>query len=258
MRDHPRVCGEKCGPLRWGPEMPGSPPRMRGKASRGGLILKDDGITPAYAGKSIQTFQFVQYHRDHPRVCGEKLSISSAHISQTGSPPRMRGKARMILIHVNGERITPACAGKRRRAFLHGRPGWDHPRVCGEKSFSKSPASSRRGSPPRVRGKGGIGIYSTFTHGITPACAGKSCSGCCSCSCAGDHPRVCGEKSKEVAEYASKAGSPPRVRGKVEPFKGSMYQSRITPACAGKSTKQEKHRDKAKDHPRVCGEKCHG
>ena len=49
---------------------------------------------------------------DHPRVCGEKLSISSAHISQTGSPPRMRGKASMILIHVNGERITPAYAGK--------------------------------------------------------------------------------------------------------------------------------------------------
>ena len=127
--------------------------------------------------------------------------------------------------------------------------------MCGEKSFSKSPASSRRGSPPRVRGKGGIGIYSTFTHGITPACAGKSCSGCCSCSCAGDHPRVCGEKSKEVAEYASKAGSPPRVRGKVEPFKGSMYQSRITPACAGKSNLQPACRGAPWDHPRVCGEK---
>ena len=127
--------------------------------------------------------------------------------------------------------------------------------MCGEKSFSKSPASSRRGSPPRVRGKGGIGIYSTFTHGITPACAGKSCSGCCSCSCAGDHPRVCGEKSKEVAEYASKAGSPPRVRGKVEPFKGSMYQSRITPACAGKRTCKTQSLAATWDHPRVCGEK---
>ena len=127
--------------------------------------------------------------------------------------------------------------------------------MCGEKSFSKSPASSRRGSPPRVRGKGGIGIYSTFTHGITPACAGKSCSGCCSCSCAGDHPRVCGEKSKEVAEYASKAGSPPRVRGKVEPFKGSMYQSRITPACAGKRSRCTCVQRLRWDHPRVCGEK---
>ena len=127
--------------------------------------------------------------------------------------------------------------------------------MCGEKSFSKSPASSRRGSPPRVRGKGGIGIYSTFTHGITPACAGKSCSGCCSCSCAGDHPRVCGEKSKEVAEYASQAGSPPRVRGKVEPFKGSMYQSRITPACAGKRCIRHSRITAKWDHPRVCGEK---
>ena len=106
------MCGEKYYVTVGKADHEGSPPRMRGKASRGGLILKDDGITPAYAGKSIQTFQFVQYHRDHPRVCGEKLSISSAHISQTGSPPRMRGKARMILIHVNGERITPAYAGK--------------------------------------------------------------------------------------------------------------------------------------------------
>ena len=170
----------------------------------------------------------------------------------------MRGKGNLSGPFYSRSGITPACAGKRRRAFLHGRPGWDHPRVCGEKSFSKSPASSRRGSPPRVRGKGGIGIYSTFTHGITPACAGKSCSGCCSCSCAGDHPRVCGEKSKEVAEYASKAGSPPRVRGKVEPFKGSMYQSRITPACAGKRTSPAGRRTVSWDHPRVCGEKERG
>ena len=191
-------------------------------------------------------------------MCGEKTPCFSTWQTRLGSPPRVRGKVVFKVARVQSPGITPACAGKRRRAFLHGRPGWDHPRVCGEKSFSKSPASSRRGSPPRVRGKGGIGIYSTFTHGITPACAGKSCSGCCSCSCAGDHPRVCGEKSKEVAEYASKAGSPPRVRGKVEPFKGSMYQSRITPACAGKRTSPAGRRTVSWDHPRVCGEKERG
>ena len=52
MRDHPRVCGEKCGPLRWGPEMPGSPPRMRGKASMILIHVNGERITPAYAGKS--------------------------------------------------------------------------------------------------------------------------------------------------------------------------------------------------------------
>ena len=157
MRDHPRVCGEKCGPLRWGPEMPGSPPRMRGKASRGGLILKDDGITPAYAGKSIQTFQFVQYHRDHPRVCGEKLSISSAHISQTGSPPRMRGKAPGICKDLERVGITPAYAGKsaRRQAGPPGpapppqmRLGWSPPPCTGRQCRTRKSTHARRARIP--------------------------------------------------------------------------------------------------------------
>ena len=49
--DHPRVCGEKIALSELPDEFPGSPPRMRGKARRGGLVLKDDGITPACAGK---------------------------------------------------------------------------------------------------------------------------------------------------------------------------------------------------------------
>ena len=76
-RDHPRVCGEKRpgGPVS-GP-VPGSPPRMRGKASRGGLILKDDGITPAYAGKSALRLTAKDPSGDHPRMCGEKSKIPS-------------------------------------------------------------------------------------------------------------------------------------------------------------------------------------
>ena len=49
--DHPRVCGEKIALSELPDEFPGSPPRMRGKARRGSLVLKDDGITPACAGK---------------------------------------------------------------------------------------------------------------------------------------------------------------------------------------------------------------
>ena len=51
VEDHPRVCGEKIALSELPDEFPGSPPRMRGKARRGGLVLKDDGITPACAGK---------------------------------------------------------------------------------------------------------------------------------------------------------------------------------------------------------------
>ena len=106
------MCGEKLVVLPHEVFEVGSPPRVRGKVVIHRGVVFDMGITPACAGKSRTLLRCVLLRWDHPRVCGEKLSISSAHISQTGSPPRMRGKARMILIHVNGERITPAYAGK--------------------------------------------------------------------------------------------------------------------------------------------------
>ena len=110
--DHPRMCGEKfnCNP--GSPQHWGSPPHMRGKAKIFRRWSAEMGITPAYAGKSIQTFQFVQYHRDHPRVCGEKFTLSSSTAVSPGSPPRMRGKAPAQTLTGSASRITPACAGK--------------------------------------------------------------------------------------------------------------------------------------------------
>ena len=74
-RDHPRVCGEKQWFSRKAWAEPGSPPRVRGKAQD----VKSDGqasrITPACAGKS-RGRRFQRFpHRDHPRVCGEKLDV---------------------------------------------------------------------------------------------------------------------------------------------------------------------------------------
>ena len=50
-RDHPRVCGEKCGFQGFQHGDKGSPPRVRGKVSAGKILLHDGGITPACAGK---------------------------------------------------------------------------------------------------------------------------------------------------------------------------------------------------------------
>ena len=71
--------------------------------------------------------------------------------------------------------------------------------------------------------------------GITPACAGKSAAQSLDRLCAGDHPRVCGEKLSRWVYALSSQGSPPRMRGK----------ERLLP---------EKHTSSV-DHPRVCGEK---
>ena len=53
----------------------------------------------------------------------------------------------------------------------------------------------------------------------------------------------------------SRAGSPPRVRGKVSFCAGNAIIDGITPACAGKSVSCRPCRTSHQDHPRVCGEK---
>ena len=70
--DHPRGCGDKqylaCVCLMgWG-----SPPRMRGQATR---------RFNAYKGS-----------QDHPRGCGDKSLSYICVFQQLGSPPRMRGQ----------------------------------------------------------------------------------------------------------------------------------------------------------------------
>ena len=90
---HPRVCGEKVGPVGCVSGWLGSPPRMRGKAPSLAVLGACIGITPAYAGKSTDLQRPRAAQQDHPRVCGEKRT--QAHPAKTGlgSPPRMRGKA---------------------------------------------------------------------------------------------------------------------------------------------------------------------
>ena len=46
----------------------------------------------------------------------------------------MRGKGYIMAICKTIERITPAYAGKSANVTLAGSSGWDHPRLCGEKT----------------------------------------------------------------------------------------------------------------------------
>ena len=177
-----------------------SPPRMRGKADAVCGKEQRPGITPAYAGKRFSSFPYVTQERDHPRVCGEKASQLHAFGFIVGSPPRVRGKALSAYSHEHHSGITPACAGKRSRDVAALQLGWDHPRVCGEKSKPKPGKDRRMGSPPRVRGKGARLRQDMERVGITPAYAGKRASPTTPTTLPGDHPRVCGEKGKQLVK----------------------------------------------------------
>ena len=133
-RDHPRICGEKCNQRVRMVEQPGSPPHMRGKDMGLRASRIAGGITPAYAGKSVNRYHDYFSSRDHPRICGEKSLSGTDTGRKEGSPPHMRGKACAIRILPFPHRITPAYAGKSRIASFGTTGKKDHPRICGEKT----------------------------------------------------------------------------------------------------------------------------
>ena len=208
---------------------------MRGKASPRPKVEPLRGITPAYAGKSAGMHAGMAAVGDHPRVCGEKLFIGFLPTFHPGSPPRVRGKAKNATLGGGKRGITPACAGK----------------SCIRCTFR----TVSTGSPPRVRGKVRAGCPAGLPDRITPACAGKSSTRAKTALTRRDHPRVCGEKPRALPVPFPETGSPPRVRGKGI---GVLLQSGsvgITPACAGKSNRDQTILTTFEDHPRVCGEK---
>ena len=214
-RDHPRVCGEKLCPAEPYYFLGGSPPRMRGKGQKGLIFVLQPRITPAYAGKRLLRQLRHITSRDHPRVCGEKVGPVGCVSGWLGSPPRMRGKVWHGVALADGHRITPAYAGKSCIYRSTTSISWDHPRVCGEKSFKTSTSCWSKGSPPRMRGKGIQPCNQWVRVGITPAYAGKSAHRVRRSDSMRDHPRVCGEKHTTFFVRPRKWGSPPRMRGKV-------------------------------------------
>ena len=72
------------------------------------------GITPAPAGKTGSYYVGAVVVKDHPRTCGENISISQAFTKALGSPPHLRGKRGKNMALEKEIRITPAPAGKTR------------------------------------------------------------------------------------------------------------------------------------------------
>ena len=146
-------------------------------------------------------------------------------------------------------------AGKSRGCARGQTRARDHPRVGGEKGLRFPAFSAREGSPPRGRGKDPHATMRPERLRITPAWAGKSAERAPAPAGAGDHPRVGGEKQENQNGLKKWAGSPPRGRGKVQLDDPEGGDLRITPAWAGKSSNSAHAAQRARDHPRVGGEK---
>ena len=187
---------------------------MRGKALYPTISKIKLGITPAYAGKRFTIANAPHTVRDHPRLCGEKITRPTTQKDRSGSPPPMRGKAFHDIFSLRIIRITPAYAGKSVAYPVHSDSGRDHPRLCGEKLLLFARRVLFLGSPPPMRGKGIEHRFRILAPRITPAYAGKRHLQTCNSLLAPDHPRLCGEKRTAMMPECSTKGSPPPMRGK--------------------------------------------
>ena len=92
------------------------------------------------------------------------------------TPPRARGRQNALTVSRRVVRITPACAGKTDPNRPEPAVSRDHPRMRGEDADAIAGRAGKGGSPPHARGRPGFGGEGTVAPGLTPACAGKTCS----------------------------------------------------------------------------------
>ena len=98
------------------------------------------GIIPADAGSTTDIDQELLQEKDHPRGCGEhKFNIFSSDC-RTGSSPRMRGALRGRQTALPRRGIIPADAGSTQVAHRFWERIEDHPRGCGEHTFTTEAA----------------------------------------------------------------------------------------------------------------------
>ena len=147
---------------------------MRGKLNGELTVGELIGITPACAGKTDASDDYISPELDHPRMCGENSFVPSSASSNKGSPRHVRGKPTIKSRLAQAMGITPACAGKTFVQALQISICQDHPRMCGENVMTLYLGFEEMGSPPHVRGKPPFVERKLSGTGITPACAGKT------------------------------------------------------------------------------------
>ena len=171
---------------------------------------------------------------DHPRMRGEDKKLKLSASLNKGSPPHARGRRCVENEDDVAIGITPACAGKTPDPTRPYISITDHPRMRGEDMTGTSPAS--------------MALW------ITPACAGKTATPIDRLLVGSDHPRMRGEDSAALCAMAAIAGSPPHARGRLTGSAAKPTSPGITPACAGKTYRDEYPGRAFQDHPRMRGE----
>ena len=171
---HPRVCGERT--LVHTPPICtiGSSPRLRGTHKAGVVRGKLLRFIPAFAGNAWPPVPGMPAGSVHPRVCGERISLSDGAVKRGGSSPRLRGTQQRAHCALLVARFIPAFAGNAPSLETQGRSGPVHPRVCGERCCGFGAAKPGSGSSPRLRGTHANMRHALACQRFIPAFAGNA------------------------------------------------------------------------------------
>ena len=174
LRDHPRIRGEHLMARVWKIFGMGSSPHTRGARIHPADFQQRQGIIPAYAGSTRSNCRPRLSSRDHPRIRGEHVEVTSETFVIWGSSPHTRGAPRDWARALHGTGIIPAYAGSTAYCFLAVMLRRDHPRIRGEHTGIKVEDFSRWGSSPHTRGAPETNDNTAVAMGIIPAYAGST------------------------------------------------------------------------------------
>ena len=192
----------------------GSSPLTRGKLGKCNIMLDNDGLIPAHAGKTSAPCRSRPGSRAHPRSRGENIAAYADAQSVGGSSPLTRGKPRCRISPVSWRRLIPAHAGKTPCCPAPCRSTRAHPRSRGENRTGRLCTAMIVGSSPLTRGKQSRPRCAPNLVGLIPAHAGKTARACVHYRAYRAHPRSRGENCSRGERTARSAGSSPLTRGK--------------------------------------------
>ncbi len=271
---HPHVCGDNYtgrSHLRW---FVGSPPRVWGQRTLLSRNSDKRWFTPTCVGTTSQATRTRSMASVHPHVCGDNVTdCNRLHISR-GSPPRVWGQPRRIVLRGLRSRFTPTCVGTTKTCSCDRVGRSVHPHVCGDNVSASIVQFVVIGSPPRVWGQHAVCSSADLHWRFTPTCVGttslKSMFSRCSSvhpHVCGDnaaveaarlttavHPHVCGDNDLITTGEAGEIGSPPRVWGQRYQFHTAQQSCRFTPTCVGTTITRGERQCVIAVHPHVCGD----
>src|SRR6218665_547848 len=105
-------------------------------------------FTPACAGRIFEVSRKSFFKRVHPRMCGADDVDIGWRVTNSGSPPHVRGGLGLCRPGAVCMRFTPACAGRIDSDSDSESDSEVHPRMCGADIEDPSGFLTSSGSPP--------------------------------------------------------------------------------------------------------------